>query len=301
MSTVAWPPLGALRTFEVAARHASFKRAARELHVTPTAVSHQVRQLEEHLGTPLFERKVRQVVLTAAGERLAQPLREGFLAFARGLEAVRPAPLPPALTITATMAFTSRWLVPRVASFRAREPGLSLSFLASDDRVDLRSGAADLAVRYGTPPWPGLTAELLLRDKFVVAASPRLLLRTPKDLERHALIHFSWLHEKPDSATWPLWFARAKQRPSTRASALSFSDETHAIQATVAGQGVGLLSHAVIVDELASGALVCPFGPDLPGGSHYLVYPEGALADERVAKVRRWLFREARAARRAAG
>lgn len=292
-------PLGALRTFEVAARLLSFKRAAHELGVTPTAVSHQVRLLEEQLGVALFERRVRQVSLTSMGQQLYPAVRDGFDAFARGLAALRPPDARRALTITATMAFTSRWLVPRVNAFRAQEPALDLSFLASDTAVDLSSGVAELAVRYGRPPWPGLTTELLLRDRFVVAASPRLGLRRAADLEHHALIHFAWQVRRADTPRWSLWLSRAKRSERPVGGALSFSDESHAIQAAQAGQGVGLFSLAVIADELARGSLVRPFGPELPGDSYYLAYPPGALRDERIAAARRWLLREARTFSRA--
>jgi LysR family glycine cleavage system transcriptional activator len=289
------PPLGALRTFEVAARLLSFKRAAQVLHVTPTAVSHQVRLLEDHLGLLLFIRRARSVALTEAGQRLYPGLHEGFDAIARAVANVRPRPARPTLTISATMAFTSRWLVPRVAGFRAREPGLDLSFLAADEAVDLAGGVADVAVRYGRPPWPGLHAELLLRDSFVVVASPKLKLRTPRDLARQSLIHFAWKTQRADTPLWSLWFRCAKLAPFEHQGELSFSDETHAVQATCAGQGVGLLSRALIAEELRSGALVQPFGPELPFGSYYFVCPESARLDERVQKVRRWLRREARA------
>lgn len=290
------PPLGALRSFEAAARLLSFKAAARELHVTPTAVSHQIKLLEQQLERRLFERRARQVVLTAAGQQLLPFVHEGFAALTRGVAALRDKPR--AITITATMAFTSRWLVPRVAAFRELEPELDLHFLATDEAVDLSAGVADVAVRYGSGPWPGLRNEPLLRDRFVVAASPRLKLRTPADLTRQVLLHFSWRVTRPDTPLWSLWFARA-QLPLAHRGELHFSDETHAIQAALMGHGVILISRTLIADELRSGALVSPFGPELASAAYQLAYPAHALEDARLQKVRAWLQREARAFTRA--
>jgi LysR family glycine cleavage system transcriptional activator len=290
------PPLGALRSFEAAARLLSFKAAAHELHVTPTAVSHQIKLLEQHLERRLFERRARQVALTAAGQQLLPFVHEGFAALTRGVAALRDKPR--AVTITATMAFTSRWLVPRVAAFRTLEPELDLHFLATDVPVDLGAGVADVAIRYGSGPWPGLRNELLLRDRFVVAASPRLKLRTPADLTRQVLLHFSWRVTRPDTPVWSLWFARAGL-PMAHRGELHFSDETHAIQAALTGHGVMLISRTLIADELRSGALVSSFGPALPSATYRLAYPPHALEDVRLQKVRSWLLREARAFARA--
>jgi LysR family glycine cleavage system transcriptional activator len=289
------PPLGALRSFEAAARLLSFKGAAHELHVTPTAISHQIKLLEQHLEARLFERRARQVVLTVAGQRLLPFVREGFSALTRGVEALRPEARP--ITISATMAFTARWLVPRVASFRAAH-ALDLHFLATDDAIDLNAGVADIAVRYGRAPWPGLRDELLLQDRFLVVASPRLKLKKPADLTRATLIHFAWKQIRPDTPVWPLWFARAGLAQRS-ASELRFSDETHAIQAAIAGQGVALLSEVVVAEELRAGTLVQPFGPELPGDAYHVVYPERSRDDVRIAAVRSWLLREVRKLRRA--
>jgi LysR family transcriptional regulator, glycine cleavage system transcriptional activator len=286
------PPLGALRSFEAAARLLSFKAAAAELHVTPTAISHQIKLLEQHLSLQLFERRARQVTLTGAGQQLLPYVRQGFDALTRGVESLRPQAR--ALTISATMAFTARWLVPRVASFRGEH---ALHFLATDQALDLTAGAADIAVRYGRPPWPGLRDELLLRDRFVVLASPRLKLRKPAELARQTLIHFSWTKLGPDTPVWPLWFARAGLELRVK-NELHFSDETRAIQAAIAGQGVALLSEVVVADELRTGTLVQPFGPPLASESYHLVYPD--RDDARIAAVRAWLLREARKFKRAA-
>ena len=287
------PPLAALRAFEAAARHLSFKHAAAELAVTPTAISHQVRLLEDTLGQRLFERRTRRVILTAAGHALYAPLRDGFDAIAEAVDSVRATTDPGAVTLTATMAFTSKWLVPRVAAFRARFPGISLRLLASDDVIDLRAGGADIAVRYGGGTYPGCRSQLLFQGSFAPVCSPRLNIRAPADLERHALIHSEWRNVDERTPVWPRWYAEAGLRYRPTESQIVFSDETHAIQAAVAGQGIALVSLALVADELATGALVTPFGPAIEGHGFHIVIPDSRAEDGKVEAVRVWLAGEA--------
>jgi LysR family glycine cleavage system transcriptional activator len=290
------PPLASLRAFEAAARHLSFKRAAQELAVTPTAISHQVRLLEETLAQPLFERGVRQVRLTPAGRALYPPLREAFDRMADAVgELRRPAAGPPAVALAATLTFTAKWLLPRVAALRARHPDVRLNVVASNDPADLVAGEADVAVRYGAGPWPGCRAERLFEAGFAPVFSPRLALGRREDLRGAPLIHFTWTHPEPDSPLWPAWFARAGLPYEPTAAALAFSDETHALQAAVAGEGVALVNLALVADELAAGALVAPFGPVLRGRPWWLVVPERGRPEiaEPVAAVRTWLLDEA--------
>ena len=288
------PPLNALRAFEAAARHLSFKRAAAELAVTPTAISHQIRQLEEWLGTPLFERRVRRVVLTPAGQLLSPAVREGFDALARGVEALKKPPERAAVTLSATVAFTSKWLVPRVAAFREACPGLDLRLHASDEAVDLRAGGVDLAIRYGRGGYPGLRSERLLQDRFAPVCSPRLGVRRPADLGRHPLLHFEWRRVEDDTPTWARWFAVLGRPYRAPGGEWVFSDESHALQAAIAGHGIALASLVLVAEELASGALVQPFGPVLDGYAYHVVHREPARDAERLAAVRRWLLKEAR-------
>lgn len=287
------PPLAALRAFEAAARHGSFKRAARELAVTPTAVSHQIRSLEEHTGVVLFERQVRKVALTREGAMLYPVLRDGFDAFEAALERVGAARGRPQVTVSATSAFTARWLVPRLAAFREQHPEVDVLLHASDDTVDLAGGAVDLAIRYGRGPYPGLTADVLFADRFAPVASPGLGVRAVDDLGRVALVHFQWRRAHPDNPTWEAWFAAAGRAWTSPPGQLRFSDEGHAIQAAVAGQGVALLSLALVADELAAGRLVQPFGPSLPGHAYHLVAsPERPLSASAQAAAH-WLHEQA--------
>jgi LysR family glycine cleavage system transcriptional activator len=287
------PPLATLRAFEAAARHLSFKRAADELAVTPTAISHQIRLLEETLGQKLFERRTRRVIMTSAAQTLYTPLRDSFDAIAQAVERASAIKAASTVTLTATMAFTSKWLVPRAASFRERFPGINLRLLASDDVIDLKTGAADIAIRYGAGTYPGCRSQLLFQETFAPVCSPHLNVQTPADLEDHALIHSEWRQLDEITPTWPRWYAKAGLPYRRPGSDIVFTDETHAIQAAVAGQGVALAGVALVADELATGTLTVPLGPTLTGRGFYLVIPDGHLDDGSVEAVREWLIGEA--------
>jgi LysR family glycine cleavage system transcriptional activator len=287
------PPLATLRAFEAAARHLSFKRAADELAVTPTAISHQIRLLEETLGQKLFERRTRRVIMTSAAQTLYTPLRSSFEAIAQAVERVSVSKAASTVTLTATMTFTSKWLVPRVASFRERHPGINLRLLASDDVIDLRTGAADISVRYGAGTYPGCRSQLLFQETFAPVCSPRLDVRVPTDLKDHALIYSEWRQVDESTPTWPRWYDKAGLPYRQSGSDIVFTDETHAIQAAVAGQGVALAGVTLITDELATGALIVPFGPTLSGRGFYLVTPDNHVGNDNVETVREWLTGEA--------
>ena len=291
MTTRRLPPLTALRAFEAAARHLSFKHAASELSLTPTAISHQVRQLEEHLGVRLFVRGTRRVDLTAAGHSLFPALRDGFDAMARAVQSVRPGSQPRAIVLSTTMAFASRWLLQRLARFAAAQPDIALHLHTSDAPVDLQGGVAQLAIRYGRGRYPGLRCVPLLPSRFAPVCSPGLRVRTPKELARVPLIGFDWFHREPATPDWPLWFERAGCAPLPRQ--LQFSDEVHAIQAAIAGQGVALINLSLVAEELRAGLLYQPFGPELPGHDFHLAWAEARDADPDIALVRAWLLDEA--------
>lgn len=287
------PPLNALRAFEAAARHLSFKRAAAELHVTPTAISHQIRQLEAHLEIPLFERGTRRIAMTRAAQHLLPVLRDGFDAFAAALESIARTRARTAVTITATTAFATKWLVPRMPRFRSARPDIDLVLLATDDLVDLASGAADLAVRYGGDEDPALDAHTLFVERFAPVANPRLRIRTPADLVGATLIHADWRVLRAENPTWPRWLAERPVRGVDPHAGLRFSDENHAMQATLAGHGIALLSLVLAADELASGLLSHPFGPVLPGRAYRLLRRRGAAAPH-VAAAHAWILDETR-------
>ncbi|RXF74057.1 LysR family transcriptional regulator [Hansschlegelia zhihuaiae] len=284
------PPLSALRTFEAAARRGSFLRAAEELGVTPTAVSHQVRQLEQWLGTPLFRRAPRKVTLTDAGSTLAPALTRALDGMAEAVEAMSKRPARKVATLSATVAFTGRVLVPKAARFRELNPGWDLRLHASDDAVDLHAGEADAAIRYGLARPADLTGLPLMTDRFAPVASPALGLESHEDLRRATLLHFDWRNNAGATVpNWRGWAEAAGLEGFDAGSGVTFNDENSAILAAIAGQGAALLSIALVAAELASGALVQPFGPVLEGWRYDFVHPAGAEDRPAVAALRRWV------------
>jgi LysR family transcriptional regulator, glycine cleavage system transcriptional activator len=285
------PPLSSLRAFEAAARNESFRLAAEELAVTPTAISHQVRLLEQTLGRKLFDRKGRRVRLTNSGQTLYPTLRETFDTMARAVDAVSAARGEISVVLTATPAFTARWLVPRMASFRSRFPDVGLRLLTSDDVVDLRTGVADIAIRFGSGNYPGCETQALLPGAFAPVCSPRLQVTRPEDMLRETLIHFEWKHPGARAPRWSRWFTTAELPYPKKRNELVFSDETHAIQAAVAGQGVVLANLALVTDDLRAGLLKLPCGPVMEHHAFHVVTPEG-VSHPGASAVRDWLFAE---------
>lgn len=285
------PPLGALRVFEAAARRLSFKDAADELNVTPTAVSHQIRQLEETLGTKLFERGTRQVRLTASGHQLFPPLRDGLDSFERAIEALRRSQGARVATLSSTVAFMARRLAPRAGSFRDAYPDWTLRLDASNKPVDLDT-EADAAIRYGGGRYPGLLVEPLFQDRFAPVCVPHLAPTAKKDLHNATLVHFEWgpaARDDERAPVWRHWLERAGLPGIDPEAGLSFTDEIHAVQATVAGQGIGLLSLTLVADELASGVLVQPFELSLESYRYDLVYSPRAAERPATLLLREWV------------
>lgn len=282
------PPLGALRAFEAAARHLSFRKAADELGVTPTAISHQIRLLEDILGFALFIRQVRQVVLTEAGERLYPTLRDGFDMFDRALADLAPAPRRTAVTLTATIQFTARKLLPALGSFRERFPEFDLRLHSSDEPVDLTAGQADVAVRYGRGPFDGLVGQPLFSERFGLLCSPKLGLSAPQDLLCATLLHVEW--RRPANAPdWRRWAGLAGMEGLAVDEGPRFNSDDHALQAAVAGHGVAIGSLILARPEIDAGLLVHPFGPVIEGDSYHMLATPANMGCADVRAVCAWL------------
>lgn len=284
------PPLAALRAFEAAARHESAKQAAEELSVTATAISHQIRSLEESLGVSLFVRKPRKLELTAPGRELKDVLEDAFDSISVVVERLRSAPQRHAITLTTTPVIASRWLLSWVCMLRETHPNIDLRIHASHEAVALDGVTADIAIRYGDGRWPGMLAEKLLDNTFVPACSPLLGLRVAADLPKHPLIHFRSPSVGSGPVDWAGWQKLAKVPGLDVSAGLVFSDETHAVSAAVGAQGVALMSRELIEDELAAGRLVVPFGPEIKGKAFYLVYPESRKNEPTIQAVRDWVL-----------
>jgi LysR family glycine cleavage system transcriptional activator len=286
------PALSSLRAFEAAARLRSFKQAADELAVTATAISHRIRALETELGCLLFVRKTRAIELTAAGRSLYSAVREGFDTIAAGVDRLRQRARP-RVSISTTPAFAAKWLVPRLGAFQNSHPQIDLHVHASYEPVDLNLGSIDLAIRYGQGRYEDLQATLLMQDRFAPVASPALKITNPQDLSQRTLIHFDWARSTALDVTWPAW-ARAAGLPDLDVEAgIRYSDESHAIQAAIAGQGVALLSLVLIQEELKLGLLEARLTPVLDGHAYYVVRPLRATGSAAASTVETWLLGQA--------
>jgi len=285
------PPLLALRAFEATARLSSFKGAAEELHVTPTAISHQIRQLEERLGIRVLNRTPRAVTLTPEGLRLYRATALGFGEISRAVAELMQALEPPSLTLSATTSFLSHWLVPRLDALRRALPGLDLRLHASQQAVALAPGGADVAVRYGSGPFEGIEAEPLCRDRFIAVCSPALKLRSPRDLRRATLIHVDGQTAPKPLPTWRRWCKSAgllEDGEIDTQAGIRFSDSMHAVQAAIAGAGVALVSEVLVADALAAGLLARPFDASLPGDAYHFACAPGLQDRPDVAALRDW-------------
>ena len=288
------PPLNALRAFEAAGRHLSFKRAAAELHVTQAAVSHQVRALEAQLHVALFVRLHRALRLTPAGARYLPALSEAFDRLHDASLTVRARPARQRLVLSTVPSFGANWLVPRLGAFRKRHRDVDLVVLSSSELVDFARDPVDVGVRFGLGRYPGVRAELLFGEEYLPVASPRLLrgrkaLRRPADLRRHTLLH----DESHDA--WRAWLAAAGADGVDPERGVVFSDSSQLVSAAAAGQGVALARKLLAAPYLRSRRLVRAFkGSVRAEFAYYVVCAEGRADEPAIRAFREWVLAAAR-------
>ncbi len=277
--------LPALRSFDAAARKGSFKDAAAELGVTPTAVSHQIRTLEDQLGVALFVRETRMIALTQEGSRLAAATSRGFREIYDALGDLRD--VSSRLTIATTPAFAALWLVPRLADFEAKHPATSVHVETSTEMLDLeRDRRIDIAIRYGTGEYPGLVTTPVADETFGAFAHPDLL-KTSTEIEDFALIETRWKARSLKQVGWDDWLEAQQLDPARFTNRRSFDQEQHSIQAALAGQGMVIASSILVEDMLDRGWLV-EYRPE--ARIHGLRYTAVALAGHSdTRKVRQFL------------
>jgi LysR family glycine cleavage system transcriptional activator len=310
------PPLNALRVFEAAARHLSFKEAANELSITQAAVSHQIKSLEDYLGVELFKRAGRGVQLTEAARAALPRLREGFESLAAAVETIHERADETDLEITAPPVFTARWLMPRLADFAKREPKIDVRVVASSKMVDagaldsativsnldLRDDTSGVEIHLGSGDYPGYRADRLFGVSTTVVASPELAkgdppLREPADLARHTLLHDDAMDLVAHGHAWQKWLELAgvaDQVDGTRGP--HFSSNILSLEAASQKLGVALALHPMVDADIASGRLCAPFQVELkPQSAYYLVCPEVIAERPAVAAFRKWVLEKARA------
>jgi len=295
------PPLSALRAFEAAARHLSFTKAAEELGVTPAAVSHQIKGLEDYLGVVLFRRLTRALRLTEAAQGALPTLREGFAKLAEASDRLRAPADSGVLTVSVGPSMAAKWLVPRLESFRVAHPELDLRLDANDTVVDLNRGEVDVGLRYGRGQYPGMRADCLFDDRFFPVCAPALMdgphpLRVPADLRHHTLLHLDWRMEDPTAPSWRMWLLAAGVEDIDAAKGPRYNVESVLVQAAMSGQGLALASHALVQDDLADGRLVKPFElsvTDQGGFCYYVVSTRARAEEPKIAAFRDWVLTEA--------
>jgi LysR family glycine cleavage system transcriptional activator len=307
------PPLNALRVFEAAARHLSFKEAANELSITQAAVSHQVKSLEDYLGVELFRRSGRGVQLTEAARAALPRLRDGFDALAAAVELIRERGAETDLAITAPPVFTARWLMPRLADFAKREPKIDVRVVANSRMVDsgaldspiiigtldLRSDASGVEIHLGQGEYPGYRADRLFGVKMVLVASPELIdgeppLREPADLARHMLLHDDAMEIVAHGNAWQKWLEAAGVADRVDGSrGPRFSSNILSLEAASQKLGVALALRPLIDADVASGRLRTPFDVEVnPRSAYYLVCPEVIAERPAVRAFRSWLLEQ---------
>lgn len=295
------PPLNALRSFEVAARHLSFTKAADELGVTPAAVSLQIKLLEDHLGVSLFSRVNKYLMLTEAAQLCLPGIRAAFDGLAAAVDRIGSTDRSGILTVSVAPSFAAKWLVPRLERFQTANPEMDVHVSASMQLVDFGSGEVDLAVRYGAGKYPGLVSERLLSEIVVPVCGPALLkgpngLRKPSDIRFHTLLHDDSPDEDETCPNWAMWLKAAGVEGVDVVRGPRFNQSSLVLEAAVLGRGIALAKSTIAAADLAAGRVVRPFELSFPVDfAYYLVYPETKQALPKVETFRRWLQREAKA------
>ena len=286
------PSLNGLRAFEAAARHGSLTRAAGELHVTHSAVSHQIRALEAELGVELFRRAGRGITPSAVGAELEVALTDAFARIARAVERARGGDRAGTLTISVEPTFAARWLVLRLGRFAAAHAEIDLRLAATTALADFAREEVDAAIRHGRGPWAGLVATRLMPAPMFPVGSSTLLGEAALPLPPTQLAGLALIHEG-DERDWSEWLAVAGLAAIDARRGLRFGDGNLVLAAALAGQGIALADEALAGEALQDGRLVRLSPVEIATDKAYwLVHPPEAAQRPKVAAFREWLLRE---------
>lgn len=296
------PGTRALRTLEAAGRHLNFTRAADELGLTPAAVSHQIKEIEDQLGVLLFTRTSRSIRLTEAGAALCDAAADAIELLNRAVSRARKLTRGTAqLKVTLDAQFAAKWLMRRVDGFRKLHPDIELRFDISYDVRDFDLDDIDVAIRFGMGKYPGLRADRLFDNMIIPVCSPNLLrygppLRVPRDLFNHTLVHIEWSQQGVTWPNWRMWMAAAGIDDFDDSRSIVFNNSSDAVQAAIDGSVVALADFAMVANDLSEGRLVRPFDLGIRVSrefAYFLVYPQGAADDPRIGAFREWILKEA--------
>lgn len=289
------PPTSTLRAFEVATRHATFTSASEELHVTQSAVSHQLKHLEELWGLQLFQRG-KSLSLTPAGAALAPIVREFFMNLEATLADLREQKGRVRLKVSTTYSFALKWLLPRLPSLAQRHPEILVTLDSSDKIINFSSAEADVAIRLGNGNYPALYSEFLFREQIFPVASPDLLKRfgrphTPAELLRYPLLMRDGADLVPK---WEVWFQHVGLAIAPLKESVRFADTNMTIEAALLGQGIALARSGHVESELSDRSLVRLFDVPFPSPvAYYFVCPKGIESQPHIVSFRDWLMQEA--------
>jgi LysR family transcriptional regulator, glycine cleavage system transcriptional activator len=286
------PSLNGLRAFEAAARHLSFTNAASELNVTQTAISHQIKRLEQELGIRLFVRQNRALALTPEAKDYLPGVHAAFNDLRVATERLLRRENDHILTISTLASLAAKWLLPRLSAFQEAHPGIDVRITTSTALVDFKNDDVDAAIRYGRGQWPGLRADWLTADRLFPVCSPALLtgnrpLRSPEDLADHVLLHTSG----GTGDDWRLWLTAAGLPAQlSRHPGITFDLNFMTVQAAIDGIGVAIGRTSYVESDIAKGRLVVPFKITLPADAgFYLVSPEARADSPKLSAFRQWL------------
>jgi LysR family glycine cleavage system transcriptional activator len=295
------PGTRALRTLEAAARHLNFTRAADELGLTPAAVSHQIKEIEDQLGLVLFTRTSRTIRLTEAGAVLFEASTDALDLLGRAVSRARKMTRGTALLkVTLDAQFATKWLMRRVDDFRRQRPGIELRFDITYEVRDFDLDDVDVGIRFGAGRYPGLRAHRLFDNIIIPVCSPSLLvsgppLVVPRDLFLHTLAHIEWARQGVTWPNWRMWMAAAGVDDFDDSRTVVFGTSADAVQAALDGNAVALADFAMVANDLSEGRLVRPFELGIrvaPEFGYFLVYPTSAEGDSRIVAFREWLLDE---------
>ncbi len=288
------PPLNALKAFEAAARLSNFTKAAQELYVTPSAVSQQVRSLENFLQVKLVELVNGKLILTSAGQRYMPVLQNLFDTLEASTAGIMETPKQSILSLTLLPTFAIRWLIPRLQSFQSEHPTINVRMITTVRVVDLQHEDVDLAIRFGSGDWPGLHSVYLMEEDVFPVCSPELAyganpLQTPADLARHTLLH---VETQPRRDDWQLWLDSAGVTDAVdHRHGHRFESSSMALRAATFSLGVAMAHRPFVEDDLRSGALVAPFNHSLRvDGAYYVTCLEQKAKLPKIRAFRDWLL-----------
>lgn len=297
LMTYRLPPLNALRAFEATSRLKSAKEASAELHVTPAAISHQIKLLETYLGFPLFQRLNRQLLLTEMGQQYSHTLHDIFKKLAQETQKLTQK-MGEQLIVSVEPAFAIYWLIPRLDKFKKQFPYIELRISSTYELIDFRKNNIDIGIRWGYGKYPTLNSTLLFRNELYPVCSPLLLKKHPikkiNDLRNHTLLHETGAITQPDYPDWSTWTKKFNASKVNPESGIYFETGYLVIQAAIEGQGIALERAALVAPSIRSEKLVKLFNASIHEmlTGYYLIFPENRISDKKIQSFKQWILSE---------